>query len=126
VEDYGASITFSRDDAGRVDRFRYRGMICPKLEDVPPPSSSRLNEYVGEYVSDELNTSYEVAVEKNKLVMRHRRHGTISLLPAWKDDFRGGERFLRSVEFDRDETGLVIGLRVTQGRSRNLRFVKRG
>lgn len=125
VEDYGASITFLRDDIGRVDRFRYRGMICPKLEDVPPPGGSHLNEYVGEYVSDELSTGYVVAVENDELVMRHRRHGTVSLTPAWNDDFRGAERFLRSVEFDRDDSGLVIGLRVTQDRSRNLRFVKR-
>ncbi len=126
VEDYEASITFLRDESEQIDRFRYRGMICPKLETSPLPSGPGLNEYIGEYVSDELSTSYVVAIEDDELVMRHRRHGTISLTPAWKDDFRGGEWFLNSVEFDRDEAGRVIGLRVTQGRSRNLRFVKRG
>jgi CubicO group peptidase (beta-lactamase class C family) len=126
VEDYGAAVTFLRNDSGRVDRFRYRGMTCPKLEDEPQPSGPQLTEFIGEYVSDELSTSYVVAVEDGELVMHHRRHGTISLTPAWKDDFRGGEWFLNSVEFDRDESGNVIGFRVTQGRSRNLQFVKRG
>ena len=124
AENYGASITFLRDESGRVNRFRYRAMTCPKLEHAPLPSGPRLNEYVGEYVSDELSTSYVVAVEDDGLVMRHRRHGAISLTPAWKDDFRGGEWFLNSVAFDRDDAGQVVGLRVTQGRSRNLRFVK--
>ena len=57
--------------------------------------------------------------------MRHRRHGSIPLTPAWMDDFRGDAWFLNAVEFDRDRLGEVTGLRVTQGRSRNLRFVKR-
>jgi hypothetical protein len=33
--------------------------------------------------------------------------------------------FLRSVEFDRDDSGALVGLRVTQDRSRSLQFVKR-
>ena len=53
--------------------------------------ASVLTEFFGNYVSDELSTSYVVAIEDSELVMRHRRHGTINLTPAWKDDFRGGE-----------------------------------
>ena len=68
---------------------------------------------------------YVAAVEEGELVLRHRRHGTISMTPAWGDDFRGGQWFLNSVEFDRSDLGVVVGFRVTQGRSRNLRFVKR-
>jgi CubicO group peptidase (beta-lactamase class C family) len=125
VEDYRSSITFLRDASGRVDRLRYRGLNRPKVEDLPLPSGSQLNEYTGEFVSDELVTSYEVLVEDGNLVMQHRRHGTISLTPAWRDDFRGGAWFLNAVEFDRNDDGQVFGLRITQGRSRNLRFVKR-
>ncbi len=124
VDDYGAAITFMRDDSAQVDRFRYRGMICPRVGDTPP-TNRQLTQYEGEYVSDELNTMYTAAVEDSELVLRHRRHGTIKMTPAWGDDFRGGQWFLNSVEFDRDDSGTVVGFRVTQGRSRNLRFVKR-
>ncbi|UCG87548.1 MAG: serine hydrolase [Gemmatimonadota bacterium] len=125
VPDYGAAMIFLRDDSGRVDRFRYRGMICPRVADLPPPSAEQLTAYEGEYFSEELSTAYVVAVEQGELVLRHRRHGVISLTPAWSDDFRGGQWFLQSVEFDRGASGRVAGFRVTQSRSRNLRFVKR-
>ncbi len=123
VEDYGATITFVRDDSGHVDRFRYRGMVCPRVGNTPP-TDPRLTEYVGEYASDELSTMYTAAVEDGELVLRHRRHGTIEMIPAWGDEFRGGQWFLNSVEFDRNDSGAVVGFRVTQGRSRNLQFVK--
>ncbi|KPJ89307.1 MAG: hypothetical protein AMS18_12555 [Gemmatimonas sp. SG8_17] len=125
VGDYGAAIVFSRDESGQVDRFRYRGMVCPRVADLPPPSGEQLAEYEGEYVSKELNTTYVAAVEQEELVLRHRRHGVITLTPAWNEDFRGGQWFLQSVEFDRGDSGQVTGFRVTQSRSRNLRFVKR-
>ena len=77
-------------------------------------------------MSDELATHYEIAVEDGGLVARHRRHGTIRLVPAWKDDFRGAEWFLRSVEFQRNDAGDVVGLLVNAGeRNRNLRFERR-
>jgi hypothetical protein len=125
VDDYGADMTFLRDDLGHVDRFRYRGMVCPKVEDLPPTSVEQLDEYTGEYFSEELQTTYAVAIEEGELQLRHRRHGAVSLTPAWRDDFRGAQWFLRSVEFDRSDSGQVTGFRVTQSRSRNLRFVKR-
>jgi hypothetical protein len=80
---------------------------------------------VGVYVSDELDTSYRVEVEDGALVMRHRRHGTIRLTHAWGDDFAGSLVSLRSVEFQRDAAGRVIGLLMNAGeRNRDIRFVK--
>jgi CubicO group peptidase (beta-lactamase class C family) len=124
VDDYGAAIAFMRNGSGQVDRFWYRGMVCPRVGDMPP-TRPQLTGYEGEYVSDELNATYIAAVEEGELVLRHRRHGVIKMMPAWGDDFRGNQWFLQSVEFDRDSSGTVVGFRVTQGRSRNLQFVKR-
>ncbi len=124
VDDYNAPIIFQRNKEGQVDRFRYRGMTCPKLEDVPPPTPEQLKELTGEYVSEELNTSYTVVLENGELAAKHRSHGTIDLTYAYKDDFRGGEWFMRAVEFYRNEDGEVVGFKVTQGRSRNQRFIK--
>lgn len=124
VERYGSSILFQRDATGRVTGFRYRGMTCPKLKDTPTPDDAHLGELTGEYWSKELETGYIIALEDSKLVAKHRHHGTISLTPARKDDFRGGTWFMHSVEFYRDKQGRVAGFTVTQGRSRNQRFIK--
>ena len=79
---------------------------------------------MGEYRSEELGTSYEVAVEDGALVMRHRRHGTIPLTHAWGDDWTGTGS-LRSVEFQRDASGWVKGFLVNAGeRNRDLRFAR--
>ena len=126
VKAYSAPIIFRRDGQGRVANFRYRGMTCPKLEEVPVPGPGRLAALTGEYESPELGTVYTIALEDGGLVARHRRHGVISLTPAYRDDFRGGTWFLRSLEFDRDDSGRVTGFTVEQGRNRHLRFTKRG
>lgn len=123
VEDYGASMTFHRSEDGRVSHFSYRDMEAPKLQDKAVPGRTQLADLAGEYISEELNTSYQVELDEDGLVMRHRRHGTIPLVHAWGDDFRGGQWFLRSVEFQRDGSGRVVGLLVNGGeRNRNLRF----
>lgn len=83
-----------------------------------------LAELTGGYKSEELETFYSITLEDGKLVAKHRRHGTINLTYACKDDFRGGVWFMRSVEFYRNEAGEVAGFKVTQSRSRNQRFIK--
>lgn len=83
-----------------------------------------LAELTGGYKSEELETFYSITLEDGKLVAKHRRHGTINLTYAYKDDFRGGVWFMRSVEFYRNEAGEVAGFKVTQSRSRNQRFIK--
>ncbi|MBW1820170.1 MAG: serine hydrolase [Deltaproteobacteria bacterium] len=125
VKAYSAPIVFRRDKAGKVSHFLYQGMTCPKLPELLSPSPEQLAELTGEYESEELQTIYTIALEDGKLAAQHRRHGTISLTHAYKDDFRGGQWFMQSVEFLRNKTDKVTGFKVTQGRSRNQKFKKR-
>jgi CubicO group peptidase (beta-lactamase class C family) len=126
VEGYGASITFQRDQSGEISSFSYRDMEAPKLSDSPTPSTPPLADFVGTYVSEELNTEYEIAVEDDALVAHHRRHGAIHLSHAFGDDFGSSVWFIQSLEFQRGEDGTVTGFLVNGGeRVRNLRFVKR-
>ena len=125
VDAYRSSVAFERDDSNRVTHFLYRGMTCPKLEDVTLPGLQEQAELCGEYVSEELETRYTIALEDDQLVAKHMRHGTIRLTRAWKNDFRGGVWFMRSVVFYRDKKGRIAGFKVTQDRSRNQRFIKR-
>jgi len=125
VKDYGATISFVRNKTGRIDHFRYRGMTCPKLSETATIITTPFSELIGQYESEELRTFYTVVEENGKLWAKHRRHGTIRLSPAWKDDFRASEWFMQSVKFTRDVEGKVNGFKVTAGRSRNQVFKKR-
>jgi hypothetical protein len=86
----------------------------------------RLDEYEGEFYSEELDTTYRLSVRDGVLVAHHRRHGDVDLTPVLRDEFRGSQWFIPSLEFDRGDRGEVTGFRITQGRSRNLRFEARG
>ncbi len=59
-----------------------------------------------------------------ELIAMHRRHGDIVLLPLLKDEFRGEAWFLREVKFLRDESGAVTEMLISNGRSRNLLFLR--
>ncbi|UCC40642.1 MAG: serine hydrolase, partial [Candidatus Aminicenantes bacterium] len=89
VKDYNAPIVFERDKEGRVSHFLYRGMTCPKLEDVPAPGLEQLAELTGEYTSEELKTFYSISLDDGKLVAKHMRNVSIALTYAYKDDFLG-------------------------------------
>jgi CubicO group peptidase (beta-lactamase class C family) len=125
IEARNSSIKFNMDDAGQVTDFIFLGITCPKVEEGTTPSQSPLTEdLTGDYYSDELDVRYTIAIDGDKLIAKHRRHGTANLTPAWKENFRGDWWFMRSVEFNRDDKGSVIGLTVTQWQSRNHQFIK--
>ena len=124
VEAYGASMTFGRGVEGKVDHLTYRGIHALRVDAQSHPAGE-LSDYVGEFYSEELDTSYWLAVRDGALVAHHRRHGDIELTPLLRDEFRGNQWFIPVVEFDRDEREDVIGFRITQGRSRNMRFERR-
>ena len=90
------------------------------------PSGETLAAYAGRYYSEELETSYTIAVEEGRLVARHRRHGDLPLAPMEEDRFRDDQRVLGDVTFERAGDGAVIGLRATTDRIRNLLFLKSG
>ena len=125
VAAWNRSLKFNVDDSGNVLDFDFLGRNCPKVEEGSTPSQSPLTEdLTGVYYSDELDVRYTIVIEDGQLKAKHRRHGTSNLSPAWKENFRGDWWFMRSVEFNRDENGIVDGFAVTQWQSRNHRFVK--
>jgi CubicO group peptidase (beta-lactamase class C family) len=121
---YGAAVVFRRDSEGEVSQIAYRGIQAPRVEPLAL-SPEQLGEYAGVYFSEELETSYTVVIEDAQLVARHWRNEDVPLYPTAKDEFRGPVWWLRLVTFDRDSDGRVVGVRVTNGRVRNLRFEKR-
>lgn len=124
------------DAAGRARKVAeaYLGDLMelpPEAEDEPEeaaedegPSLSvaRLQEYVGEYRSPELDTSYEVVVESGGLVARHWRNPPSALSPTAEDMFSGDQWWFPEVRFVRDATGQPSGFTVTGARVRDLVF----
>lgn len=119
-------IVFRRDASGKVEALEYRGRSAPRVDEPPSPQPSQLDEYVGDYESEELGTSYRVAAKAGALELQHRRHGTIPLARHWRDDFGSSVGFMNSVEFQRDGAGRVTGFVVNGNpRSRDIRFLRR-
>ncbi len=125
VEGYGGrAITFRRDQSAKVTHLEYNKITAPKMNEHSAFSLNKAKDYLGEYYSDELNTTYTVISEGGKLMFRHFRHGDINLKPVWNDDFLAGRWFIRSVEFKRDENGEVAAFYITTTRAKKQRFVK--
>jgi CubicO group peptidase (beta-lactamase class C family) len=83
------------------------------------PDVAALQEFVGRYLSDELETFYTLVVRGDTLVARQRRLDDITLSPAKEDAFDGGDL---TWAFERDRNGEVIGFYLANGRSRDVRF----
>lgn len=89
-----------------------------------PLAPEQLAEFVGDYYTEELDTTYSIRVRENGLVAHHRRHDDISLIYT-DGHFRGDAWFFPEVHFTRDDTGRVTGFRLTGNRVRNLHFERR-
>jgi CubicO group peptidase (beta-lactamase class C family) len=87
------------------------------------PTPAQLNEYAGNYYSEEFNVTYTLFVESGKLMLRRRRSNDMALDPAFTDAFRREDMgFLR---FTRNEKNRITGFLLTAGRVRRLRFERR-
>jgi CubicO group peptidase (beta-lactamase class C family) len=122
-----ADITFLRDMDNQVDRIKIdqgaTEFIVNRAEPFDPESVD-LSEFEGRYYSEELLTMYEFILSDGKLVARHQRHPDIILTPTGPDRLSGDTWFFGPVEMIRDPSGVIAGCKVSNGRVRNLAFVK--
>ena len=93
--------------------------------DPKPYKKSDWEQLAGIYWSPELETSYTISYLDGKLKAVHNRMGTINLEKVKYDFFLGDRGFFRQLDFVRNEQNEVIGMRITNGRVRNLWFEKR-
>lgn len=97
------------------------GSPDPPAEEIPPPSPT-LADFTGTYTSEELDTTYRLFVEDGRLIARHQRHPDMVLTPSADDAFSADTWFFGQVRFERDADGVITGMRVSNGRVRNLLF----
>jgi hypothetical protein len=88
-------------------------------------SANDLQEYAGNYYSEELGTPYIIDLKENTLYAEHMRTGRIDFEPIMKDYFTGDKWYFGSIEFVRDNAGNLKGMKVSSGRVKNLWFKKR-
>jgi CubicO group peptidase (beta-lactamase class C family) len=85
-------------------------------------SPEQMNEYAGEYYSEELKATYYIKAESEKMSLRIGYNAAQPLEPAAKDQFsQWGGRLV----FFRDQQSRVAGFTLDLGRVKNLRFVKK-
>ena len=108
-----ASVTFAVEHDGSVameetaptgEKFTYRRMPAPKTD------ARTLAEYTGDYVSDELDTTWRIEARDSVLVVHRGAVPDVTLQPVFIDGFNspaGVVRFVRAA--NGGVTGLVIG-----------------
>ncbi|NUS34235.1 MAG: DUF3471 domain-containing protein, partial [Gemmatimonadaceae bacterium] len=117
-----ATITFNAAADGTVDGITFhQDGDHPGKRVVEKPVD--LAAYTGRYYSEELETFYDLSVEKGQLVIHHRRFGTEVLTHTTDDSFSGALP-VSSVVFKRDAQGNVTGFEAGNGRARGIVFTK--
>jgi CubicO group peptidase (beta-lactamase class C family) len=125
---FGMEIEFHRSQAQQPWAMRIKiesqGLPPAECEAAPlvTPSPAQLAEYAGNYFSEELDVTYKIKVEGDKLFYQFAREPQKSLSPRIKDTFAAG-----SLQFNflRNSQRHISGFTINAGRVRNLRFVKK-
>ncbi|HEV2707482.1 MAG TPA: serine hydrolase domain-containing protein [Pyrinomonadaceae bacterium] len=98
----------------------------PSVQETVPPASyepRQLNEFAGTYYSPELDTTYTLTPDKDRLLLRTGNWGDFLLSPRFVDSFANPQE-MGSIVFTRDEKKRVSGFVIRSGKVRNLRFDK--
>jgi CubicO group peptidase (beta-lactamase class C family) len=106
----------------RLERQGQPAEIFVAVE-VASPTPAQLTAFAGTYYSEELDTTYRLSVDKEKLSVSQKGQTARALTPTTRDAFigPGGVTF----EFQRDAQGRVSGFLVQAGRIRGVGFARR-
>lgn len=123
-----ASVTFHRDKDGKVTSLTLhqngnnRATRLPEEGEAAAakPAPPRLADFVGRYLSDELETFFTLVEVDSALVLQQRRMDDLKLTHT-KDDTFASTAF-PDVTFERDRNGRVIAFYLANGRTRDVRF----
>ncbi|HLK24175.1 MAG TPA: serine hydrolase domain-containing protein [Caulobacteraceae bacterium] len=109
-----------RPNGDLVERQGVGGLqLVYRRTDRATPTAADLQPLVGRYRSDEIDTTYTLAVASGEIILSSLRSSPIKLVPADKDSFDGP--WLR-LTVARDAGGAPTGFTVSTGRVRSLAF----
>jgi CubicO group peptidase (beta-lactamase class C family) len=120
--DYDVEFPIDSDQVKiEVDNLDGNGLKVEFLQKMLSTAPDRLMDYLGTYYSDELESSYNMILEEDKLFFRHKGYQLVHLQSIEEDLFLAeNDRF----EFIRDENDLVIGFDRCGHRVGRLHFSK--
>jgi CubicO group peptidase (beta-lactamase class C family) len=121
--DVDLKVVFSESKKNRVMTVLIDNDPPIVLEKFTPPNYtvSDLKQFVGEYFSPELNTTYKAVLTDGKLTFTHTRASDFVITAAKADVFTSDGA---SYAFERDASNVITGFRVSAGRVQNLWFKK--
>lgn len=124
VENYPQELLFSGEGAQRIITSKFADQKPETLKWMPEfaPTAAELNEYVGLFGSEELDSRYRMQITDGKLYVATLRRVPLEMKPVTKDVFATWE--IGTVIFKRDAGGRISGFSVTSGRAMDNEFVK--
>ena len=102
---------------GTIDTWK----LMTQVTDIYLADHYRLDEFAGEYHSEELAFTYRLATAGSDPFLPYENAPSDPLASVGRDKFRVGNR---NMHFERDESGRVQGFSVSTERAQNLRFVR--
>jgi CubicO group peptidase (beta-lactamase class C family) len=127
VKEAGGSLTFGRDKEGKITGFVFTaGLQTILAKKLAPPvlKAEALAEFLGDYHSPELQTTYSLSIKDGKLIAGHPRNPDTHLEPSDIDQFSGDNWWFGKLRFERGANGKISGFILSGSRVRNLRFVR--
>lgn len=124
-EKTGAEMTFNKDEEGYVDKMivKISGMeINAERIEIKSPTPEQLQEFIGEYFSDELDAIYKLSLRENTLSVTVKKNPPVPLEMTEKDKFAGP---MFKLDFKRNAQNNIVGFNLDAGRVKNLEFIRR-
>jgi CubicO group peptidase (beta-lactamase class C family) len=87
-------------------------------------SKRKLKQFEGSYFSVELNITLDVIIDGNQLRFLIDDRKTVDAFPIKVDLFSTGIFYMKEIVFDRNSNREILGLRISSGRTKNIRFQK--
>lgn len=115
---------FDGDESARIILTGTNGIRTFTKMESWEPVASELNEYSGEYRSDETDSIMRFSVDENGVLkVQHRWIGTVPMEPLAQDIYRTGNNMM--IEFVKDQTGDITGFYANSGRTLNVWFERK-
>jgi CubicO group peptidase (beta-lactamase class C family) len=86
------------------------------------PTAAEMADFVGAFVSEEIDPVYRIAIQDGKLTLLRLKHKPDTLRPTTQDVFVGD---IGTVRFTRDSSKHISGFILNAGRIQNFRFTRK-
>ena len=85
-------------------------------------TTKNMTDYVGRFYSPELESTYDILIKNERLIAHHARHGDLPIKILKKDVLEIPQTAI--IKYERKDDQTVNGIRISNGRARNVWFKK--